>query len=112
MIALLQQKRLMVAERDKILGAMQSVDVVLEFCKLAGLSTIAYMNLPTWFFTINVDGEKEWAITVGNIYVEAFHFKDQFHDHLVGRIEKDYPHLYKYVLEQYKASPSFLIALV
>lgn len=109
--ALLQQERLMVAERDKILGAMQSVDVALEFCKRAGISTITYMNLPTWFFTIDDDGEKEWAITVGNIYVEALHLKEQYHDRLVGRIEKDYPHLYKYVLGQYKASPSFLIAL-
>ncbi len=69
------------------------------------------MNLPTWFFTINDDGEKEWAITVGNIYVEALHLKGQYHDRLIERIEKDCPHLYKYVLEQYKASPSFLIAL-
>jgi hypothetical protein len=100
-----------VADHDKILGAMQSVDVALEFCKRAGLSTITYMNLPTWFFTIDDDDEKEWAITVGNIYVEALHLKEQYHDRLVGRIEKDYPHLYKYILEQYKASPSFLIAL-
>lgn len=109
--ALLQQERLMVIERDKILGAMQSVDVALEFCKRAGLSTITYMNLPTWFFTIDDEGEKEWAIIVGNICLEALHLKDQYHDRLVGQIPKDYPHLYKYVMEQHKTSPSFLIAL-
>ena len=109
--SLLQQEGLMVIERDKILGAMQSVDVALEFFKRAGLSTITYMNLPTWFFTIDDEGEKEWAIIVGNICVEALHLKEPYHDRLVGRIEKDYLHLYKYVMEQYKASPSFLIAL-
>jgi hypothetical protein len=109
--ALLQQERLMVMERDKILGAMQSVDVALEFCKRAGLSTITYMNLPTWFFTIDDEGEKEWAITVGNVYAEALHLKEQYHDRLVVRIEKEYPHLYQYVMDQYKTSPSFLIAL-
>lgn len=56
--AILQQERLMVIEHDKILGVIQSVDVALEFCKRAGLSTITYMNLPTWFFTIDNAGEK------------------------------------------------------
>lgn len=109
--SLLQQECLMVIERDKFLGAMQSVDVALEFCKRAGLSTITYMKLPNWFFTIDDEGEKEWAITVGNIYVEALHLKEYYHDRLVGRIEKDYPHLYKYAMEQYEASTSFTIAL-
>ncbi len=61
--------------------------------------------------TANRWSEKEWAITVGNIYAEALHLKEQYHDRLVGRIEKEYPHLYQYVMDQYKTSPSFLIAL-
>lgn len=40
--AFLQQEHLMVIERNKILGAMQSVDVVLEFCKRSG-----FPRLPT-----------------------------------------------------------------
>ncbi|BEI36617.1 hypothetical protein [Polynucleobacter sp. HIN7] len=109
--ALMQQERLMVIERDKILGAMQSVDIALEFCRRSGLLTITYMNLPTWFFKIDDEGQKEWAIELGDVHAEALHLKEHYHDRLVGRIEKDYPHLYRFVMEQYKASPSFSIAL-
>jgi hypothetical protein len=109
--ALLQQQRLMVIERDKIIGAMQSVDFAIEFCKRAGLPLTSFSALPVWFFHPDDDHEKTRALEVARIYEQATMLKESFSDRVVPQIQSQYPDLYRYVMRNQPVSHSFLIAL-
>lgn len=109
--ALLQQERLMVMEREKIAGAMQSVDVALEFVKRANLPLASYVSMPAWFFKLDDAGEKAFALKIARIHREAIHFKNHYSDHLAGQVREHYPHLFDYVMDGERPGTSFAIAL-
>ncbi len=109
--ALLQQQRLMVIERDKIIGAMQSVDFASQFCNRAGLPITSALSIPAWFFMPDDGGEKKRAMQLGRIYDQASTLRESYSDRIAPQIQTDYPDLYRYVMSGQPVTHSFLIAL-
>jgi hypothetical protein len=106
----LELERIMFAQKQKVEGAMQSLNIAQEFCKQAGLSILSAQELPSWYFADD-GGQKENAIWLDEVWLEASKFQKSFHDSLIPTIAQRYPKLYEYVMDGQPNNASFLLAL-
>ena len=100
-------------ERAQIEAAMQSLDIAREFSQLAGMSSTAFMTLPSWFFQedeLGID-QKKWAVYIELVQAEARHLREHYSDRLVPQIEQEYPNLFHFIMQGQKVGTSFLIVL-
>ncbi len=100
-------------ERAQIEAAMQSLDIAREFAQLAGMSSTAFMTLPSWFFQDDAFGrqEKKWAVYIDLVQAEARHLRQHYSDRLVPQIQEEYPNLFHHIMQAQKVGASFLIVL-
>jgi hypothetical protein len=104
-------ERQMVAEREIIEGAMQSLDMAQAFVQAAGLSPMMALTIPSWFFEADAVVMKNFAIQVYKAYSEINYLKNNFSDSLVAQVNHDYPEAFAYVMEGQRANASFLTVL-
>ncbi len=104
-------ERQMIAEREIIEGAMQSLDMVQAFVQAAGLNPMTVMTIPTWFFEADAVAMKNFAIQVYKAFSEINYLKNNFSDALVAQVSHDYPEAFAYVMEGQRANASFLTVL-
>lgn len=90
---------------------MQSLNIAQEFCKQAGFSYTYASGIPSWFFASDDRGQKEFAIWVDQVWVEASKLQKCFHDSIVPTIKDRFPKLYEYVMEDQPVNTSFLHTL-
>lgn len=109
--AYIELQRLMVAQKNRIEGVMQSVDIGHQFVSEAGLDLLLANQLPAWFFLQDDDGEKEWALYIDRAQEQALTLKANFNDRIVPVIEKEYPDLFQYVMDGYAKNQSFISVL-
>jgi hypothetical protein len=57
-------ERQMLAERNIIEGAMQSLDMAQAFAKAAGMNPLLAMNMPSWYFAEDANEIKGFAVQV------------------------------------------------
>ena len=109
----LRLSRAMQCERLQIEAQMQSLDIAREFAQLAGMSSSAFLSLPSWFFQDDELGmqEKKWALYIDLVLSEAKHLRAHYADRLVPHIEQEYPNLFYHIMRGQKAGSSFLIVL-
>ena len=109
----LRLSRAMQCERLQIEAQMQSLDIAREFAQLAGMSSTAFLSLPSWFFQDDEFGlqEKKWALYIDLVQSEAKHLRAHYSDRLVPQIESEYPNLFHFIMKGQKAGTSFLIML-
>lgn len=55
--------------------------------------------------------EKQRALTLAEIFDEAFDLKSSYSDQLVAKVKETYPTLYEYVMNGYREGVSFISAL-
>lgn len=106
----LELERIMFAQKQKLEGAMQSLNIAQEFCRQAGISILSAQDLPSWYFADD-DGEKEYAVWLDAVWLEASRLQKSFHDSLIPTIAQKYPKLYEYVMEGQSNNASFLSTL-
>lgn len=109
--AYIELQRLMVAQKNRIEGVMQSLDIARQFASEAGLDLLKASQFPAWYFLQDEDGEKEWALHIDCAQEQALALKANFHDRLVPTIEQQYPDLFQYVMDGYKQNQSFISVL-
>lgn len=109
----LRLSRAMQCERRQIEAQMQSLDIAREFAQLAGMSSTAFLSLPSWFFQDDEYGvqEKKWALYIDLVQSEAKHLRVHYSDRLVPQIESEYPNLFHFIMKGQKAGTSFLMVL-
>ena len=107
----LELERIMYAQKQKVEGAMQALNIAQEFCKQAGFNYTYAAGIPSWFFASDARDEKEFADWIDDVWLEASKLQKSFHDSIVPTIAERYPKLYEYVMEGRPANTSFLIAL-
>ncbi len=103
----MSMERMMYAQARKIEGLMQSVTVARSFCERAGLSPLAASSLPHWFFLEDDGDEKQRALTLAEIFDEAFDLKSSYSDQLMSNFKETHSTLYEYVIYGYKEGASF-----
>lgn len=104
-------ERLMHVERERMVAAMQSLDIAKEFAIQAGFDVVRYVNIPHWYFKEAHHPEKDRALTLCAVLEEAKHLREHFSDTLAPQIAQLYPHLYAYVMQSQVPSASFLQVL-
>jgi len=104
-------ERQMLAERNMIEGAMQSLDMAQAFAKAAGINLLLAMNMPSWYFAEDADETKEFAVQVHMAYCELKHLQKHFSDQLAAQIASQYPQAYAYIMEGQRQNASFLAVL-
>ena len=109
--AFVEMRRLMMAQKKRIEGAMLSVNIARKFAQEAGFEDLAFLYLPHWYFLESGNEEKEFAIYIDRVQEEALTLKENFHDRLVPSIAKDFPNLYQYVMEGLPNNTSILTVL-
>lgn len=109
--AFIEMRRLMMAQKKRIEGIMLSTNIARKFAQEAGFEDLAFMYLPHWYFLESGDDEKAFAIFIDCVQEEALRLKEHFHDRLVPTIEKDFPHLYQYVMDGQPSNASILTVL-
>lgn len=107
----LELERIMFAQKQKVEGAMQSLNIAQEFCKQAGLSILSAQELPSWYFADDDGGQKEYAVWLDEVWLEASKLQKSFHDSLIPTISQRYPKLYEYVMDGQPNNASFLSTL-
>lgn len=103
-------ERLMLALRQKIEGKMLSLEIAQEFAKQAGMSVMAAMTLPTWFFKEG-SPQKSFAMKVFDAYAEVISLRSGFSDQLTAQIAQQFPNLYAYVMEGQRTGAIFSTVL-
>ena len=103
-------ERLMLALRQKIEGKMQSLEIAQEFAKQAGMSAIAALTLPSWYFKED-SSQKSFAIKVLDAYLEVISLRNSFSDQLTAQIAQQFPNLYAYVMEGQRTGAIFSTVL-
>jgi hypothetical protein len=109
--AYVEMRRLMMAQRKRIEGVMFNLDIAHQFVKEADLNIVLATQIPDWYFLEDDSGQKARALVVDRVQDEALHLKENFSDRVVPTIDKDYPELYRYVMNGYAKSLSFLTVL-
>lgn len=109
--AYVELQRLMLAQKNRIAGTMQSVNIARQFAQEAGIDVLTATQLPHWFFDDEQQVQKDWAIELDRAQEQALELKAAFHDRLVPSIAQDYPDLFAYVMEGYGNQHSFLTIL-
>ena len=104
-------ERQMLAERNIIEGAMQSLDMAQAFAKAAGMNPLLAMNMPSWYFAEGVDEIKGFAVQVRMAHGELKHLQNHFSDQLAAQIAQQYPQAYAYIMEGQRQNASFLSVL-
>jgi len=104
-------ERQMLAERNIIEGAIQSLDMAQAFAKAAGMNPLLAMNMPSWYFAQDADETKGFAVQVHIAYCELKHLQKHFSDQLAAQIAQQYPQAYAYVMEGQRQNTSFLAVL-
>lgn len=104
-------ERQMLAERNIIEGAMQSLDMAQAFAKAAGMNPLLAMNMPSWYFAEDADEMKGFAVQVYLAYGELKHLQNHFSDQLAAQIAQQYPQAYAYIMEGQRQNASFLSVL-
>ena len=107
----LEQERIMYAQKQKIEGAMQSLSIAQAFAKHANLDPIYALSMPAWFFSQQDQGQKERALFLDKVWVQAALFKQQYRDSLVSQVASTYPDLFEYVMQNQVPQASFLTVL-
>jgi hypothetical protein len=106
----LEYERIMYAQKLKIDAAMMQLDIAKEFARLANLSTQTAHQLPSWYF-MEDDEEKLLAIWLDQVWLQANHLRENFHDNLVPKIAQNYPQLYEEIMRNASPHDSFLQVL-
>jgi len=107
----LESERLMHAQKLKIEGAMMQLNIAQDFAKHARLDLLGAHLYPSWYFTDDDDGQKQWAIWVDQVWLQASKLQRNYHDSVAPKIAGDYPQLFEYVMKSQPASASFLSIL-
>lgn len=107
----LELERIMFAQKQKVEGAMQSLNIAQEFCRLAGLNYSYASEIPSWFFANDDQENKEFASWIDGVWLEASKLQKCFHDSMVPTIKERYPKLFEYVMEDRPVNASFLSSL-
>ena len=109
--AFLGIERMMVNEKIILEGSLQSLDIASEFCSMADIDPLRATAIPKWFFSADDDANKQFALSIDNIWREANRLKMQFTDSIIPEISKLFPNLYRYVVGVKTGNVSFINCL-
>lgn len=104
-------ERMAVAQRQRIEGLMQSERIKKFFAQEAGLSLLTAEQIPMWYFALDDEGNKEYALYLARVQSQALELKAHYSDTLVPHIEQRFPDLYDYVMQGQVVNASFLMVL-
>lgn len=107
----LMEERLARALRAKIEGMLQSERIKMSFAQEAGLPLHGAHLLPMWYFALQDDGNKEYAIYLSRVQAQAASLKLQYSDAIVPVIEQKFPDLYDFAMHGQLVKTSFLTVL-
>ncbi len=107
----LMEERLARALRAKIEGMLQSERIKMSFAQEAGLPLHGAHLLPMWYFALQDDGNKEYALYLSRVQEQAASLKQQYSDAIVPVIEQKFPDLYDFVMHGQLVKTSFLTVL-
>jgi hypothetical protein len=95
----LELERIMFAQRQKVEGAMQSLNIAKKFCQRARLDFFDEDRVPSWYFHGIDEYEKEHSFFLLKISEQVNHLHNHFHESKINSIGQDYPDLAKYIQE-------------
>ena len=105
-------ERMMVNEKTILEGALQSLDIASEFCSMADIAPLRAPTLPKWFFSADEDdANKQFALSIDDVWHEANRLKMQFTDSIIPEIATLFPNLYRYVVGVKTGNVSFINCL-
>ena len=105
-------ERMMVNEKIILEGSLQSLDIASEFCSMADIDPLRATALPKWFFSADEDdANKQFALSIDDVWHEANRLKMQFTDSIISEISKLFPNLYRYVVGVKTGNVSFINCL-
>jgi len=105
-------ERMMINEKIILEGSLQSLDIANEFCSMADIDPLRATALPKWFFSADEDdANKQFALSIDNIWREANRLKMQFTDSIIPEIPTLFPNLYRYVVGVKTGNVSFINCL-
>jgi len=105
-------ERMMINEKIILEGSLQSLDIASEFCSMADIDPMRARALPKWFFSADEDdANKQFALSIDNIWREANRLKMQFTDSIIPEIPTLFPNLYRYVVGVKTGNVSFINCL-
>ena len=104
-------ERMMVNEKIILEGSLRSLDIASEFCSMADIDPLRATAIPKWFFSADDDANKQFALSIDNIWREANRLKMQFTDSIIPEISKLFPNLYRYVVGVKTGNVSFINCL-
>ena len=105
-------ERMMVNEKTILEGALQSLDIASAFCSMADIAPLRAPTLPKWFFSAdNDDANKQFALSIDDVWHEANRLKMQFTDSIIPEIATLFPNLYRYVVGVKTGNVSFINCL-
>jgi len=105
-------ERMMTNEKTILEGTQQSLDIASEFCSMADIDPMRARALPKWFFSADDDdANKQFALSIDNIWYEANQLKIQFTDSIIPEIATLFPNLYRHVVGVKTGNVSFINCL-
>ena len=91
---------------------LQSLDIASAFCSMADIAPLRAPTLPKWFFSAdNDDANKQFALSIDDVWHEANRLKMQFTDSIIPEIATLFPNLYRYVVGVKTGNVSFINCL-